>query len=142
MSLFLRRFAPVLFVACAALFLTGCSSNNKGKIVGKWKSTNLPDTAGKDKETLKLAEEVALIFEFTEGGKMTGTASITMFGQTQTKQVMSADYSLGSGDWVFFSNIQSDKSGLKKSRDKIVINGDTMTIDTEKGEKLTFARMK
>ena len=37
MPLTFRRIAPVLLVACLGL-IAGCgSSNNKGKIVGKWK---------------------------------------------------------------------------------------------------------
>jgi hypothetical protein len=136
-----RRFAPVLFVLCAGLLSAGCGSNNKGKIVGKWKATNLPGS-DKDKEALKMAQDVALVLEFTADGKMTGTATVTVFGQTQTKEVMSADYKLGTGDWVFFTNVKPPpKNGGTKSKDKLVINGDTMTIDTESGEKITLTRM-
>lgn len=137
----------VAFVVLAALALmaVGCGSNNTGKIVGKWKATSLPSMDEKEKAMIKLIGEdnFAVILEFTADGKMRGSASITMLGKTESKEVMSADYKLGSGDWVFFTNMSPPpKDGKTKSKDKVVINGDTMTIDTEKGEKITLTRMK
>lgn len=109
-----RGFA--LLVLALALAAAGCSSNNKGKIVGKW------ETGGGK-----------LVFEFTDDGRFIASGVVSATG----------NYSLGSGDWVFLRNISPPlKNNQTKSKDKIVINGDTMTIDSEKGDKLTFNRMK
>lgn len=142
---FASRGFALLVLAGLALAAAGCGSNNKGKIVGKWKATTLPGMSEDDKKAIKLIGEdnFALIIEFTDAGKMTGVANVTIFGKTETKEVISADYSLGTGDWVFFTNQNPPpKDGKTKSKDKITINGDTMTIDTEKGEKITLTRMK
>jgi hypothetical protein len=142
---FASRGFALIVLAGLALAAAGCGSNNKGKIVGKWKATTLPGMSEDDKKAIKLIGEdnFALILEFTEAGKMTGTANITFLGKTENKEVISADYSLGTGDWVFFTNQNPPaKDGKAKSKDKITINGDTMTIDTEKGEKITLTRMK
>jgi hypothetical protein len=139
-----RKVAFVL-LAALALIATGCGSNNKGKIEGKWKATSVPGMDEKEKAALKMIGEdnVAVIMEFTADGKMKLSASLNMLGKSQTKEMVTADYKLGSGDWVFFSNMNPPpKDGKTKSKDKIVINGDTMTIDTEKGEKITLTRVK
>jgi hypothetical protein len=69
--------------------------------------------------------------------------SVTVLGNTNNKQLASADYSLGSGDTVNFKNINPPtKTGATRSRDKIKIDGDTMTVATESGENLVLTRMK
>ncbi|MCI0701364.1 MAG: hypothetical protein L0241_09820 [Planctomycetia bacterium] len=121
-------------------------SNNKGKIVGKWKATSWPGMDEKDKQVMqKLGGEegFSIVIEFTDAGKMIGILNMNILGQTKTQEVMTADYKLGTGDWIFFTNMKPPaKDGKTESKDKIVISGDTMTIDTEKGDKVTLTRMK
>lgn len=133
MSPALRKVA-LLVVCGVALVATACSSNNKGKIEGKWKATSIPDMpAGVP------AGAVQMVMEFTADGKM--VMNMELLGTKQ--EVMSADYSLGSGDWVFFTNMKpTPKDGKTKSKDKITITGDNLTIDDEKGKTMSFTRVK
>jgi hypothetical protein len=138
----------VVFVALAgfAVTLSGCGSNNKGKIEGKWKANavDLPGIPSKDKEGLsKFPPDAAYVMmEFTADGRMIGTMNLKQGESVNSQEVMSAKYSLGSGDWVNFTDMKPAQDGKTKSKDKIVINGDTMTIQTEKGEKINLTRMK
>jgi hypothetical protein len=139
-----RKLSLVL-IASLVLLAAGCSSNNKGKIVGRWKATSFPGLSSQDAATLNQLGEgnVYVILEFTADGKMVGTATIKAFGQTINKEVMHADYSLGYGDWVHTSNMSPPlKNGMTKGKDKVVITGDTMTIDMESGDKLTLTRFQ
>ena len=141
--LLVQRKIALLVFASLALAVSGCGSNNAGKIVGKWKATTIPGMSEDQKAKLKQLgpDAVSVIMEFTEDGRMTASARISMFGQTQTQEVASAKYSLSSGDWVVFSDLKPVVDGKSTSRDKIVIQGDTMTIETDKGEKITLNRM-
>lgn len=134
-----------LIAVCGlAMLCTACGSNNKGKIVGKWKATSFPGMDETAKANLKKMGDDAfsLVIEFKPDGKMVGTMTINMLGKSQTEQVMSADYALGKGDWVNFTNMNPPQEGKSQSKDKVVIQGDTMTLETEKGEKITLTRMK
>ena len=138
------RKCSFVLLTTVALVATGCGSNNAGKIEGKWQATSLPGLGEKEAAAFKMLGEgnVKLVMEFA-GGKMTMTVNINMLGQSKTQQVASADYSLGSGDTVNFTNLKPPaKNGATKSRDKITINGDTMTIAMESGENVTLTRMK
>jgi hypothetical protein len=104
----------VAFVGLA-LLAAGCSSNNKGKIVGKW-------TAGGG----------ILTMEFTEDGQF------IMSGAVNTK----GKYSLGAGDSVTLSNLNPPMEGHTESREKITITGDTLLLANPKGNPTTFTRVK
>jgi hypothetical protein len=110
-----RKVAFLAF-AVLALFAAGCSSNNKGKIVGKWQAKGVP-----------------LVFEFTADGKFSATA----LGSTITQ----GRYSLGAGDTVNLSDLSPALEGKTRSREKITINGDTMTVAGNKSADMTFTRM-
>ncbi len=104
-------------LAVFAMFATGCKSNNEGKIVGKW--------AG---------EGGIPVFEFTADGKFTATA----LGATIT----SGKYSLGTSDTVNLSGLTPPMDGKARSRERITISGDKMTVAGNGGKNLTFTRMK
>ncbi len=113
------RSAALALIAVLALVATGCSSNNKGKIVGKWASPNGP------------------VFEFTADGRFVVTAPGGV-------QIASARYSLGAGDNVTLSDLSpATKDGKTRSRERIAISGDSMTITGSRGDQpLVLTRMK
>src|SRR6516162_8134504 len=100
----IRWLATVPLIA-AVLFVTGCSSNNKGKIEGtKWSSnaTNVkgaPVPAG------------MLRLEFATDGKLTYSAGPT---------TLTGTYSLGGGDTVTF-HLDQEVQGRKTHAEKITI---------------------
>lgn len=110
------RTPALALVAALALFATGCKSNNEGKIVGKWAGTN------------------GVVFEFTADGQF-----LVNGGQTAR-----ARYSLGTGDNVTLTNLSPPtKEGATRSRERISITGDTMTIASSRGEPpLVLTRVK
>lgn len=111
-----RKVAFIAF-AVVALFATGCNSNNKGKIVGKWQAKGA----------------IPLVFEFTADGQFVATA----LGTTVTK----GRYSLGSGDTVNLSDLSPALEGKTRSREKITITGDTMVVAGNKSADMTFTRV-
>jgi hypothetical protein len=108
------------------LGVTGCSSNNKGKIEGtKWSSNpttvkGQPIPAG------------ALRLEFTTDGKLTYVAGPMTFTGT---------YSLGGGDTVTF-HLTQDLAGRKTHAEKISISGTTLTMTDSDGTSLSFSQVK
>lgn len=136
MSVLTRGAAFVLVFA--ALAATGCSSNNTGKIVGKWKATNL-DTP----MPLPGGAEVAVVFEFTADNKFSAYGLATIAGNTKRFDQGSGTYRLGMGDTVYLENLNPPQNGKAKSRESVSINGDTMTIRGESGKKdMQLTRMK
>jgi uncharacterized protein (TIGR03066 family) len=127
------RTVSLLTICAVALCVTACSSNNKGKIVGKWKA-NVVEKPG---EAMPKGAEV--VFEFTEDGRF--TISVELGGQSLLKAA-SGKYALGFGDTVTLTELSPPVDGKTQSRERISINGDTMTIDSEKGQKQTLTRMK
>lgn len=114
-------------LAGLALIATGCSSNNKGKIEGKWKVTSgsgAVEGAGPDAGTF---------FEFTADGQFRIYASAGPVQMDAAK----GKYSLGSGDTVNLTDLSPAIDGKTKSREKITINGDTMTVAAGKDGKIT-----
>ena len=83
--------AACLVVACASAAALGCGSNNKGKIEGTWKVTELPgSSAGKSKDEYK---GVAKFLSFlsqpdvqAEFHQATGYLPITMAAYELTKK--------------------------------------------------------
>ncbi len=100
-----------------ALLAAGCESKNKGKIVGKWRVTNgdVPANLGPD---------AGMFFEFTADGTFRAYAALG----GQTIERTKGKYSLGTGDTVNLSDLSPALDGKTKSREKITINGDNMTI--------------
>jgi hypothetical protein len=72
------------------------------------------------------------VFEFTADGRFLATGVNTITGK----------YSLGAGDNVTLSELNPPLSGKTRSREKITINGDTMTVAGTGGKSMTFTRMK
>jgi hypothetical protein len=120
----LRVLSSILVVAI--LFVSGCSSSNKGKIEGtKWRSVattvkGQPLPAG------------ALQLEFKKDGGLVYQAGPISFTGT---------YSLGGGDTVTF-NLDRELAGRKTHQEKISISGDKMTMTDSDGTELTFDKVK
>lgn len=153
MPLSLRRIAPLVLLACAGL-VAGCSSNNKGKIEGRWKFVSVPGVDEKMVQQLA-AEKVYLFVDFSPNGTMTlGAASEDKdvqqrLNQSGEKVTMSCKYKLLSGDDVEFYDLpkeMQEKGGLFGSKDrartKVKVTGDTMTMTDPDGKSGSFARMK
>jgi hypothetical protein len=77
----------VLLTGCVVLSLQGCSSNNTGKIVGKWELTGGRPPGASE------------IWEFTADGKVSVKMSIGARNKS-----LKGTYTLGSGDTVCRTN--------------------------------------
>ena len=150
-----RRFAPVLLVACLGL-VAGCGSNNKGKIEGKWKVNSMP---GMEEKELKMMETMKAygFMEFTPDGAMRiGVESADpqvqmLLAGAGDKTVLSCKYKLGSGDSVEFYDLPKEMQekggglfGKNKDRAKtsVKISGDNMTLTDPDGKTGTLTRVK
>jgi hypothetical protein len=115
--------------------LTGCSSYNEGKIVGKWKAVEYieysPPPPG--------GAPIEVFYEFAPDGKFSILAQIL---GTSVRTLATGNYVLLSGHWVTLTNLQPMVDGQTEARQQFVIDGDTMTIESNKGKKQTFARVK
>ena len=157
MKFSLRLIASVALLVSVGL-ISGCgSSNNKGKIVGKWK---ISGGAGIKEEELKMMEafKVTLVMEFKEDGTVRMGLEAPpemqkMLEKGDGKSSASFKYKLLSGDTVEFYDIPKDMQdkeggGLfgKKDRGKatVKIEGDNMTItdDETKDKPLKLTKMK
>ncbi|MCE9563415.1 MAG: hypothetical protein K8U57_15345 [Planctomycetes bacterium] len=142
-----RKLAFLVF-ASLAVVVSGCGSNNSGKINGKWKLVSAPgfDEQAKMMEAFK----AYVYFEFKEDGTVTVGAGFTdptmqeMIAKSGEKTSMSGKYKLLNGDDVEFSGLNDPKKGGglfgkgDQSRLKIQIDGDNMTITGTDGTgKLT-----
>ena len=120
------RWFAILPLMAIVLFLTGCSSNNKGKIEGtKW-SSNATTVKGQP------LVAGALALEFAADGKLVYQAGPARFTGT---------YSLGGGDTVTF-NLDQDLAGRKKHVEKITITDNSLTMRDSDGTSLTFSKVK
>jgi hypothetical protein len=142
-------------LTAAALGSTGCSSNNKGKIEGRWKFVNVP---GVDQNMVRQLDTMGiyLFIEFDPNGTMTlGAASANKdiqekLAQSGEKVTFSCKYKLHSGDDVEFydlpKELQEKGGGLfgnkDRARTKIKVNGDTLTMTDPDGKSGTFSRAK
>ncbi len=142
-----RKVAFVL-LAALALVATGCGgSNNKGKIVGKWKMTG---GGVDDKMPKEMADKMYLMMEFKDDGTAGFSLVINdpemkkFFEASKENTSATFKYKLLKGDEVELYDLpkemQNEKSGFKKDRAKatIKINGDDMTmvvIDDDKKEQ-------
>jgi len=139
MALAPRRLA---FLALAGLALAaGCSSNNKGKIEGKWKVVALPEKAeAKAKEDFEQMAKLGTFayFEFKADGDVAFGSGKA--GETQELGSV-GKYKLGSGDTVDISAVpkemQKGGGGLFGQKDQARINvkitGDDMDLTQEQG---------
>ncbi|QJW99651.1 hypothetical protein [Frigoriglobus tundricola] len=151
MSYSLRRFAPVVVLACVGL-TAGCESNNKGKIEGKWKMVSLPEKVTKDKGGIDDLAKLGMYvyWEFKPDGVLTfgvgadrpETLELVKKGAPNQKFVWDAKYKLLSGDLVELYDIpkdmqQSGGGGMFGSKDrgraKVKITGDDMTMTDDTG---------
>ena len=122
------RPSHALRVACIATLLLacGCSSSNKGKIEGtKW-SSKAATVQG------KAVPAGALQLDFQSDGKL--VYKIGAENHTGT-------YSLGMGPTVTL-NFDTELSGRKTHAEKIVINGDELTMTDSDGTQLPFQKVK
>ena len=119
------RWLALFSFVVLVLGVTGCSSNNKGKIEGtKW-SSNAGNVKGQP------LPAGALRLEFTSDGKLTYTAGPKTFTGT---------YSLGGGDTVTF-HLNQDLAGRKTHPEKISISGTTLTMTDGDGTSLSFSKV-
>ena len=154
-----RKIAFVL-LAALAIVATGCgSSNNKGKIVGKWKMTG---GAGMKEDDLKMMEAfgVAMVVEFRDDGTVTlgaqaNNPELQKALDSKEKSSFTFKYKLHSGDVVEFYDLPKEMQESKKggspfgSKDRgkvnVKIEGDNMTWsddDKLKTEPMKFTKMK
>jgi hypothetical protein len=119
------RLYALVIVSLGLLFVSGCGSNNTGKIEGKWTS---------EATTLKGQAIPAglLQLEFRKDGTMTyQTGPLSHTGT----------YSLGSGDTVTF-HFKEALEGQKDHQEKVTISGDKLTMTDSDGTQLTFKKVK
>ena len=120
------KFVVQLALVAALVCSFGCSSKNKGKIEGtKWSS----EAATVKGQPLPAG---ALSLDFASDGKLVYKAGPTTFTGT---------YSLGFGDTVTL-NLDQELAGRKKHAQKVVINGDRLTMSDSDGTALTFKKVQ
>ncbi len=122
------RPSHALHLACiAALLLAcGCSSSNKGKIEGtKW-SSKAATVQG------KAAAPGLMQLDFQADGKLVMKVA---------NQNYSGTYSLGMGPTVTL-NLDQEFNGRKSHAEKIVVNGDELTMTDSDGTQLAFQKVK
>lgn len=120
-------------LALALVFLVGCKSGNKDKIVGTWEST-APIPPGTDKDL-----GLKCTIEFTADGEFTIYESSP---STPREALNSGKYSLGDGDTVLLTDITpSKRDGRTSSTESISINGDALTMKFDKSSSMTFKKV-
>ncbi len=143
-----RSFA-FLVLASATLFATGCSSNNKGKIEGKWKLVSAP---GLD-PSIKVLEmgKAYIYFEFKPDGTVESGPAIE--GDEKNEELLKAgestkktgNYKLKAGNKVEFTGPEDKGGGFfgKSGKEyfEVAIDGDTMTITGSDGN-MKLVRVK
>ncbi|MBN9119993.1 MAG: hypothetical protein J0I06_12660 [Planctomycetes bacterium] len=146
-----RKVAFVL-LAALAITATGCGSNNKGKIEGKWKVVSFPEkTSEKNKNDVaemgKLGIYVYMEFKpegafvFGVGAEKQEMLDMMKALAPNQKTTWDAKYKLLSGDGVEIydlpKDMQKEGSGLFGNKDrarvKVVINGDEMKMTDDDG---------
>jgi len=130
-----RKYAFILLAGLAFLAV-GCSSNNKGKIEGKWKITALPEKgSGKNDMAEMTKVGIYVYMEFKpDGGLVFGVSSdkpevldFMKAAGAKQKFTWDAKYKLLPGDAVEIydlpKDLQSGETGLfsKKDRAKVMI---------------------
>ena len=131
------RSIAFLVLASAALLAAGCGSNNKGKIVGKWKATAVSGAGAEGMDLGAAAGDGGMFMEFTEDGRF----KMYLSAMGQQMELGSGKYSLGMGDTVTLSDLSPPQDGKTTSRESITIKGDTMTLKGEAGKSITLTRV-
>jgi hypothetical protein len=138
-----RRLVDSLFVVGLAFGLSSCASNNEGKIVGIWETTE-GEMVGKFKATLPKSTDpnaiVSAVFVFKAEGDFT-------FGYrvgSEYASIMTGKYKLGAGDAVELFDIKVTKAnaeaaGQSEMAVKAVVNDTTMAL-TDKAGTTTYQR--
>ncbi len=109
-------------VAALALLGCGCGSNNSGKIVGRWKAG--PTELG----PIGPNGPADVVWEFTDNGVFNVTRVQTGGANPTAEKVASGRYTLGLRDSVSFADLNPPLDGKKRATEKIIIDGDTMTV--------------
>jgi len=144
-------------LAAVALFAAGCSSNNKGKIEGKWKVTAPPDKDAKAAEGFKELGErgIYMYMEFKPDGTFylgfgadnPGALAMLKMGMPGGKLEFPAKYRLKSGNKVEIYDLSADAKQLMSEkgdvmRSDVIIEGDNMTVKDPDGTITKLTRMK
>ena len=119
-----------LVVCFVALSLASCSSQNKGKIVGKWRAVAAPNSPP--------AAETPQV-EFTADSRVVFSAIAPDGSGTEKTK---GKYSLGAGELVTLTNLEPSMGGNATARCKITIADDSLTIHGDPKEPaLVFKRV-
>ena len=118
------RAVRVLAILCLVLSVPACSSNNKNKIVGKWRSENG-----------QLPYNGVMTLDFAKDNRVTITISAASMSKTITGK-----YKLGAMDFVSFSDLSDPVAGRRTHSETIAITGNTLTMKDFDGTTLRFAR--
>jgi uncharacterized protein (TIGR03066 family) len=117
-------------LALATLALSSCDlgpSNNKKKILGKWRgSMNLYG---------KQNFPVSMVMEFGKDGSFL----IKGYGPTKTLKI-EGKYQLNSGDYVTLYDLSEPVMGSTTHREKVTIEGSSLTMVDTDGTTMKFTR--
>jgi uncharacterized protein (TIGR03066 family) len=109
---------------CILFSLAGCSSNNTGKILGKWQMTGGRPPGANE------------LWEFTADAKVSATLEIGA-----RRKILKGTYTLGSGDTVNL-HLDEEFGGRKDHSLTMEIKGDELTMVDSDGTKATFKKVK
>jgi hypothetical protein len=124
----MTRVCVFWLVLISLVLITGCSSNNAGKIEGTaWKSLAVPGDEFEDGQPLRAG---AVKVEFTKGGTVYLRGPLGVFD---------GKYTLDSGDWVTL-HLDRELEGKKTHRERVVINGGRMTMIGSDGVPVEFEK--
>ncbi len=152
-----RRLALTAFLALA-FAAVGCSSNNKGKIEGRWKIVSLPAKTQNGKDELAQMAKMGMYvyMEFRKDGTMTfGVGAdkkelLDMVKAMAPNKQLTWDgkYKLSSGDNVELYDLPKDFQGggglfgkADRAKVKVAIKGDEMKM-TDKDGTATLTKVQ
>jgi hypothetical protein len=118
------RTLRVLTVACLLVTAAACQSNNKGKIVGKWRSVEG-----------QLPRGGMMVLDFTADGRVT----IEAWNNDVSRRV-TGRYRLYVSDYVHFSELSEPIAGFRSHSETVRINGNILTMSDFDGRTLDFSR--
>jgi len=153
-----HRVLAVVLLAGVALMSAGCGSNNKDKIVGKWKFIESPNA---DAETKKGLDMMAMMgaymyFDFNADNTVVigvesdkpGMLDLLKMSTPGGTLTFPAKYKLLSGNKVEFYDLSPEAKALIKGADKgrmvseIMIDGGKLTMKDPDGSIGKFERYK
>jgi hypothetical protein len=145
----------VIVLAGLSVSFAGCSSNNKGKIVGKWKFVSSSDNNKESQKNIDQMKEMGayLYFEFKADNTLVvgldaDKPEMIQFIKAMVpnnKVTWTGKYKLQSGNKVEIHDMEPDaKQFIKgdKARSEIIIDGDNMTIKDPDGSSAQLVRIK